>query len=223
MNAPATPTPTPMHMPMRVRTIVFAKAPRAGFAKTRLIPALGAGGAAALAARLLSHTLDEALEAGIGEVELCRTPLHDALWQTLQLPPRLHVSDQEGGDLGERLARAAQRSLDAGQPCILIGTDCPDLNAEALRGVAQAMQTHDAVITPASDGGYVALGLRHFVPSIFTEMAWSTATVAETTLSRLLLAGLRVHQMPVLHDIDEPTDLAHLPAHWTQKRSHAHP
>lgn len=206
------------HQPVRI--IVFAKAPRAGFAKTRLIPALGAGGAAALATRLLLHTLHEAMRADVGEVELCRTPLNDSLWQTLPLPAGLQISDQEGGDLGERLARAAYRSLTAGLPCILIGTDCPALDATALREVAMHMRMHDAVIVPASDGGYVALGLHQFVPSIFSEMAWSTEVVAQETLIRLARAGASVHQMPVLHDIDEPTDLQHLPRHWTQEHKH---
>lgn len=206
-----------------IRVIVFAKAPRAGFAKTRLIPALGAGGAAALATRLLLHTLDQALRAGVGEVELCRTPLTDPLWHSLPLPDGLQVTDQEGGDLGERLARAAHRSLQAGQPCILIGTDCPTLDAPALRDLALKLRSHDAVMSPASDGGYVALGLRRFVPTLFTDMAWSTEVVAHDTLSRLSQAGMSVHQMPVLHDIDEPADLQHLPAHWTQEPSLAHP
>lgn len=206
------------HQPVRI--IVFAKAPRAGFAKTRLIPALGAGGAAALATRLLTHTLHEALRAEVGEVELCRTPLNDPLWQTLVLPPGIRVSDQEGCDLGERLARAAHRSLAAGQPCILIGTDCPALDAPALREVTEHMRTHDAVMVPASDGGYVALGLRQFVPSIFSDMAWSTEVVAQETLNRLARADMSVHQMPVLHDIDEPADLQHLPQHWTQDHQH---
>lgn len=207
-------------VPLPIRIIVFAKAPRAGFAKTRLIPALGAGGAAALATRLLLHTLHEALQSDVGPVELCRTPLNDALWQTLPLPTGLQVSDQEGGDLGERLARAAHRSLAVGQPCILIGTDCPALDASVLREAALHLHTHDAVMAPASDGGYVALGLREFFPNIFTEMAWSTEVVAQETLNRLVQAGLRVHQMPVLHDIDEPADLQHLPAHWTQEHPH---
>lgn len=207
--------------PQPIRIIVFAKAPRAGFAKTRLIPALGAGGAAALATRLLLHTLREALQADVGPVELCRTPLYDPLWQALPLPTGLQVSDQEGGDLGERLARAAHRSLAAGQPCILIGTDCPALDASTLREAALHLHTHDAVMAPASDGGYVALGLRTFIPSIFSEMAWSTEVVAQETLNRLVAAGMRVHQMPVLHDIDEPADLQHLPPHWTQEPPHA--
>lgn len=205
------------------RIIVFAKAPRAGFAKTRLIPALGADGAAALATRLLLHTLNEALHSNAGDVELCRTPLNDPLWQTLPLPDGLQMTDQEGGDLGERLARAAHRSLRAGQPCILIGTDCPMLDAQALRELALSLHSHDAVMSPASDGGYVALGLRRFVPTLFTDMAWSTEVVAQDTLSRLAQAGMSVQQMPVLHDIDEPADLRHLPQHWTQEPRHAHP
>ena len=124
------------------------------------------------------------MQAGIGEVELCRTPLNDPLWQALPLPTGLHVSDQEGGDLGERLARAAHRSLAAGQPCILIGTDCPALDAARLRQAANALSETDAVIVPTADGGYALLGLRRFDASLFEGMAWSTPTVAATTLAR---------------------------------------
>lgn len=209
----------PAHQAIRI--MVFAKAPRAGFAKTRLIPALGANGAADVATRLLLHTLDQALLASVGDVELCITPANDPLWQTLHLPGGLHMTDQEGGDLGERLARAAFRSLDAGQPCLLIGTDCPSLDAQMLRAMALALHQHDAVITPASDGGYVALGLRHFVPTIFTDMAWSTNVVCATTRERLMQADVHVHVMPVQHDIDEPGDLQHLPSSWINEASHA--
>ena len=89
-----------------LRIIVFAKAPRPGLAKTRLIPALGAAGAAALAARMLAHTLDQALASGVGEVELCAAPAPgDAMWQGVELPEGLVLTAQGEGDLGEREGR----------------------------------------------------------------------------------------------------------------------
>lgn len=211
-----------------VHLIVMAKAPRAGQAKTRLIPALGAEGAAALARRLLHHTLDEALAAADSlkhaqinaTVTLCGTPLStppapgEALWGLPELNdwlPRLHLQDQGDGDLGARMARAVRGPLLAGQPCVLIGTDCPALGQQALHGIAMDLQGHDAVMVPANDGGYVALGLRCFEPTLFTDMPWSTPEVARLTRQRLAAAGLSLHEWPPEHDIDEPADLAHLP------------
>jgi len=89
-----------------IRIVIFAKAAQPGFAKTRLIPALGEKGAADLAQRMLTHTLSEALAAKIGPVELCVTPSStDAIWQTLVIPDEVQYSDQGEGDLGERLTR----------------------------------------------------------------------------------------------------------------------
>lgn len=210
-----------------LRIIVFAKAPRPGLAKTRLIPALGAAGAAALAARMLAHTLDQALASGVGVVELCAAPAPgDAVWQGVELPVGLALTAQGEGDLGERMARAAQRagesgesgeSGEAGESCagvLLVGTDCPALDAACLRRAAGALRAADAVIAPTADGGYALLGLRRFDASLFADIAWSTPTVAATTLARLEALGWSCARLPLLHDIDEPADLVHLPPGW---------
>ena len=219
-----------------LRIIVFAKAPRPGLAKTRLIPALGAAGAAALAARMLAHTLDQALASGVGVVELCAAPAPgDAVWQGVDLPEGLVRTAQGEGDLGERMARAAQRACEAdeadeaceaskadevgkaGESCacvILIGTDCPALDAACLRRAASALGETDAVIAPTADGGYALLGLRRFDASLFADIAGSTPVVAATTLARLHALGWSCTRLPLLHDIDDPIDLVHLPPGW---------
>lgn len=190
------------------RIVILAKAPVPGCVKTRLIPALGAEGAAQLARRLLMQTLEQALAANVGPVELCAAPsLHDAVWQTLPIPSNVQWSDQGGGDLGERMARASQRTIDAGQAVLLIGTDCPQLDERRLRQAARALQWHDATMFPAFDGGYALLGLNHFHFSLFTGLAWSTDTVAAQTLDRLRALNWTVNCHPTVHDIDEPADL----------------
>ena len=195
------------------RIVVFAKAPVAGFAKTRLIPALGAEGAANLARGMLSHTLAQALAAGAKAVELCMSPAPpDPAWQGVVLPSAVNQTAQGDGDLGERMNRAAERALALRQgPVLLIGTDCPALNAAQIKEAARQLAHHDAVLLPASDGGYVLLGLQAPCPGLFTDMAWSTPAVAQETLSRIARLGLSVWQGPTLHDIDEPSDLTYLP------------
>ncbi len=201
------------------RIIIFAKAPYPGFAKTRLIPALGREGAAELARQMLFHTLQEAMAAAIGPVELCVTPsIENAAWQGIQLPSCIEISGQGEGDLGVRLARAARRGIGQGQSVLLIGTDCMEMSAALLREAAQALFEHDAVIHGTTDGGYALLGLRQFNPSLFSGMPWSTDAVAHATLARLGQLGWLVHIGQVLHDIDEPQDLKYLPGQW---RSHA--
>jgi rSAM/selenodomain-associated transferase 1 len=204
----------PGPMPGSTRIVIFAKAPQAGFAKTRLSAALGAQGAADLARRMLAHTLQSALAAGLGPVELCVTPAPgEPSWDDVTVPAGVQWSDQGSGDLGARMARAAQRALDGGTPVLLIGTDCPELDCAQLHSAAAALQEGgvDAVLTPAFDGGYVLLGLARFDASLFAGIAWSTASVAAATHQRLQQLGWRVQSQAMLHDIDEPADLQWLP------------
>lgn len=206
----------------QVRILIFAKAPVPGRVKTRLIPALGAEGAAQLAGRLLSHALRQALAADLGPVEVCASPAPEHPdWQPWvpalhQLGPReagVAWSDQGEGDLGARLARSARGYLDLGGPVLLMGTDCPALTPHRLREAAKALDGHKAALIPALDGGYVLLGLRAFAfhPSLFTAMPWGTASVAELTLRRMIELNWRVWVGEALADVDLPTDLAVLP------------
>ena len=185
------------------RIVVFAKAPVPGRVKTRLIPALGAEGAANLARRMLEWTLDEAAASGLA-VELCGEPGAEG-WGEL-LPP-VPFSLQGGGDLGERLARASDRVLGEDENVLLIGADCPALDGGKLREAAAALAEHDAVLYPAEDGGYVLLGLARFDPSLFRDIPWSTSAVAARTLERIAALGWTVHVGPTLSDVDEPADL----------------
>ena len=128
---------------MSCAVVVFAKAPVAGRAKTRLIPALGPDGAAALAERMLDHSVHQALASGCGPVELCVTPdTTHAIFarQVTQSGDVLRLTDQGEGDLGQRMDRALTRILQQHTCAILIGTDAPALDAEVLRAAAKALQ-----------------------------------------------------------------------------------
>ncbi len=198
-----------------VRIVVIAKAPVAGLAKTRLIPALGAQGAALLAQRMLQHTLATALASKLGMVELCATPDRaDPAWLPFDLPKNIIWSAQGEGDLGARMARAAVRTIQSNESVILIGTDCPAISTGTLHNAARALQDHDASIVPTFDGGYSLLGLKHFHPSLFDNMTWSTSTVAHGTLARMAQIGWQAKVLPMLHDIDEPADIRWLPPDW---------
>jgi hypothetical protein len=199
-------------MTAKTHIIIFAKAPLAGFAKTRLIPALGEQGAADLAKRLFDHALAEALAANIGTVELCVTPnLEHEFWQSFKASNRLSLTEQGEGDLGERMARATQRALEKYPSVLLMGTDCPKLNRHYLRDAADELTCHDACLTPVSDGGYALMGLRAFHVSLFEDMPWSTSKVSALTLERFRNLDWLVAHLKPLHDIDEAEDLKYLP------------
>lgn len=94
--------------------------------------------------------------------------------------------------------------------------DCPDLTTDHLRGASAALNDHDTALIPTVDGGYALLALRRHHPLLFTDTPWSTDAVAFETLCRLGRLGWSVRSRPPLHDIDEPADLAHLPATWRE-------
>lgn len=190
------------------RIIIIAKEPKAGLAKTRMIPGLGAEGAARLAERLLHHAFNEARSADLGPVELCVTPDPQApFWHPWRALPGVELSAQTEGDLGARMAAAAARGLNQGTPVLLIGTDCPGLDRHRLRALAAQLSRHDACLCPVRDGGYALLGLRHFAAELFSQIPWSTDQVAALTRQRLTLLGWRWHESEPLQDLDHPEDL----------------
>ncbi|MEO5340108.1 MAG: TIGR04282 family arsenosugar biosynthesis glycosyltransferase [Magnetococcus sp. MYC-9] len=187
------------------RILIFAKLPQPGFAKTRLIPLLGAEGAASLARYQLHTTLSSAMEAQLGPVELCVTPTYQSpAWRTVPIPAHVTVTDQREGDLGARMAQAAQRNQ---PPILLIGTDCLEMSPSLLQEAADALRRVDAVLYATKDGGYAVLGMNRFHPALFDGMAWGTATVAKETAARIRQLGWSLQQGTVLHDLDEPQDL----------------
>lgn len=200
---------------MNTAVIVFAKAPVPGLAKTRLAPALGAAGAAALAERMLHHTLAQAVAADVGPVELCAAP--DAMHPVLRAAAAEHgaaLTEQGDGDLGMRMHRALARSLTRHGRALLIGTDAPSLHAAALQAASLALKDHDAVFVPTLDGGYALVGQRRADRRWFAGMTWSHAQVMTETRHRLRRAGVSWAELATVADIDEPADLVHLPAGW---------
>ncbi|MGE0563182.1 MAG: TIGR04282 family arsenosugar biosynthesis glycosyltransferase [Pseudolabrys sp.] len=192
-----------------VSIAILAKAPVAGLAKTRLIPALGAHGAAVLAERFIERGVATAIAADVGPVVLWATPEPShRCFRDLAAQCPLTLATQPAGDLGARMLAAIQA---ANGPVIVIGTDCPALAAEHLRQAAAALRDgHDVVIAPAEDGGYVLIAAARPCPELMTGMAWSTAQVMAQTRARAARHGLRLHELPMLWDVDEPADLDRL-------------
>ncbi|MBM7456998.1 hypothetical protein HNR62_002900 [Oceanisphaera litoralis] len=200
---------------MSTRIIIFAKAPLPGLAKTRLIPALGAEGAARLAKQMLSSTLNAGLAANLGPVELCMSPAPGTReWQDIPLPPGIQLGDQGHGDLGRRMAGASRRGLLNNEQVLLTGTDCPQLSPLLLRRAARRLANAESLLHPTVDGGYALLGLRRFHASLFEHMPWSTNRVAAITQERIARLGWRCVPGERLRDIDEPNDLFWLPSAW---------
>ena len=192
------------------RILVLARAPVPGAVKTRLVPALGAAGAAALHARLLERTLATARAVPGAAVELWCTPdlEHPAFAAAAAHGATLRL--QPAGDLGARMHHALASALAAGGTPLLVGCDCPALTVEDFLQAAAALADHDVVLAPAEDGGYALIGARRVTPLLFEGVEWGGARVLRQTRARLVALGWRWHELRTLWDVDRPDDLARL-------------
>ena len=193
--------------PDPVQIAIFAKAPVAGYAKTRLIPLLGRQGAADLQALLVRRTIETATQSPLRPISLWCAPdqSHD-LFASLSREFAIATFQQIGGDLGARMLSSFEALTPKG-PLVLIGTDCPALAVEHLVHCSSALRDGaDAVFIPAEDGGYALIGLRRPVPELFEVMPWGTKEVMSRTRDRLRELRLQVFETQELWDIDTPAD-----------------
>lgn len=211
LSCVATEYVAPAHSAPRTleKLAVFTKFPEAGCVKTRLIPALGAQGAAELHSQMVQHTLEHVMELGrMRKVEAhvrCAGATPDEF--TSQFGAMLPYESQSAGDLGARMHDAFGIMLRSASTAVIIGTDCPELNASLLDRAFDSLRTNDVVLGPAFDGGYYLIGLRRPIPHLFQDISWSSEHVLAETLCRASLLGLNVHLLPELSDVDEPKDL----------------
>lgn len=192
------------------RVIVFARFPKPGQVKTRLIPALGLDGAAQLQTFLTRITLDAARQFCSGHS--CDLDVRfaggDASGMRKLFGDEYHYSEQQGNGLGERLEHAIAFAFNQGTKRILaIGTDCPEMQPSILQAAFDSLSHADVVLGPAMDGGYYLIGLRANRPELFRGIDWSTENVLRQTLESARCLGCSVRQLEPLSDVDRPEDL----------------
>lgn len=191
--------------------IVFTRLPQPGKAKTRLIPALGAEGAADLQRRMTLQTVGRAWAACTALPDTRLIIAHEGGSEREMhnwLGP-LCFQPQAQGDLGTRLTQAMDRAhAEGARKIVIIGTDCPDLNEEHLQTAFSMLDEFDAVLGPAHDGGYYLIGMSEPQPRLFEAIPWSTGDVFATTLQRANEAGSSLGTLPPLADVDESADVA---------------
>ncbi|NEP43068.1 MAG: glycosyltransferase [Okeania sp. SIO2H7] len=191
--------------------IIFTRYPEAGKTKTRLIPALGAEGAADFQRRMTEETVTK-----VGQlVAVCPLSLEVrfaggnlALMESW-LGSDLSYKEQGSGDLGDRMKLAFQTAFNSGiKRAVIIGIDCPGLNVEILQQAFEKLEENDLVLGPAEDGGYYLIGLRRLIPELFRGINWGTDRVREQTVAIAQSLHLAISYLPQLPDIDRPEDLS---------------
>lgn len=195
-----------------VHVLVFGRSPVAGRAKTRLIPALGAQGAADLYRLLLEHALATAAAAEVDQVSLWldAQPIAEEV-SVLAGRYGVEIAVQRAGDLGLRMHDALSRTLAVGALPLLMGSDVPALRPAMLEQAAMLLRAgHDVVLSPALDGGYGLIGVVRSLPVLFEAMPWSTESVLAETRARCAREDIDLVELAALWDLDEPADLPRL-------------
>lgn len=192
------------------RIVVMTRFPEPGRTKTRLIPALGADRAAAVHRRLIVCTLNvvsQWAEAHDCDIEVRYTGGDESQFLA-QFGVQPRYAPQSEGSLGQRMNSAVEAVFsDGAKRIVIIGTDCPGLEASHLTHAFEQLTDRDVVIGPATDGGYYLLGMRRHLPRLFDDIAWGTETVFRQTLERAAEARNTVGLLPMLSDVDYAEDL----------------
>ena len=183
-----------------VTAMVIAKEPRPGRVKTRLCPPCTPEQAAAVAAAALEDTTACLDAAGLGARRLVLDGSPGG-W----VPSGWEVVPQAGGDLGRRLEAAF---AGVGHPALVVGMDTPQAQPAMIERAAAALCRDgvDAVLGPATDGGYWLIGFAEPVAGAFDDVPMSAPDTGRHQLDRLRRLGLRVAEAPELRDIDRWED-----------------
>lgn len=189
----------------------FAKWPEAGRVKTRLMPALGEQGALQAHITLSLAVLDQ-LSASNCEVrfywdrEVASVP--DAALPVIERIEALGLKQgvQRGRVLGERIEAALAEGLAECRKALVVGSDCPSVDADYIHQALRALEQADVVLGPSDDGGYVLIGARSHLAGMLAGVSWGTDRALAETLARLAAVGLSCAQLPPRWDVDEPED-----------------
>ncbi|MHC1711983.1 MAG: TIGR04282 family arsenosugar biosynthesis glycosyltransferase [Solidesulfovibrio sp.] len=195
---------------MDVRLLLFVKAPLPGRVKTRLAADVGQDLALAAYRAMVGNVLLAADASGLPTTILYAPADEEAAVRGLCGQDRRYRPQQDG-DLGQRMAQAmTQAFAEKADGALVVGCDLPLLTGDILIRVAKHLAHADAVLGPATDGGYYLIGFtkKSYFPAVFADMPWSTESVAARTTAACQRANVRLALVPELPDCDTAGDLA---------------
>lgn len=188
-------------MSLPIQLVVLAKRPVAGRVKTRLTPPYTPATAASLAAASLRDTL-AAVAATPVAARVLAFDDEPGGW----LPPGFGCVRQRGAGLDARLDAAfVDTYARGGLPVLLVGMDTPQVDAELLAAAGRQLLADgvDAVLGPASDGGFWTAGLHVPRAGAFTGVPMSVPETYGEQLRRLRSLGLAVRTVATRTDVDD--------------------
>lgn len=194
-----------------VRLIQFAKWPRRGHVKTRLASALGDDGALEAHIRLTLTVMDRLVKSGYPvtlawDRAMAEPPVEaESILQAIT-EHGVGQSTQHGEDLGERMTRALTAGLRDTDIAMVVGSDCPSVDADYIEQARSALAESDVVFGPSDDGGYVLIAARRTRPEMLQEVTWGGERALDQSVAAVRNAGLRVATLSPRWDVDEPAD-----------------
>ena len=215
---------------MENAVIIFLKYPEPGKVKTRLAKAFGDEKACAVYKLLAENVIKNIFTKNPGtyDVHIFFIPADKEIEIKDWLKPFIHgnrgvktrFSPQEGRNLGERMSNAFRRILQEKgcKKCIIVGTDCPEIDTTLIENAFDVLKEKDIIIGPCKDGGYYLLGMSRpvpvsfkqgIVPDLFVDIDWSTDRVFEQTMEKVQKNNLSCSILKTLVDIDTIEDLYH--------------
>jgi len=190
------------------KLLIFTKSPVLGEVKTRLQPDYSPEESLKIHKSLMLKTLEITKNLDGIDIELCCAPDRNSMFFLgCENNFPIQLTNQQGADLGEKMAFSFSVALQTYEYVVVIGTDCPDIDEGYLQQAFDALSEVDAVIGPAADGGYVLLGLKQFSPEIFKDISWGKDSVFKQTQDALNDLGWSLHKLETKYDIDRPEDL----------------
>lgn len=189
---------------------IMTRFPEAGRTKTRLIPALGAEGAAQLQRQMTEYLLTRFQR--LRHSCQLRLEVHftggSAAQMTHWLGDHVRLKPQCPGHLGQRLSHAFEQGFGIGlERILMVGSDCPGIGKTQIVQALNRLDTHDVVLGPAEDGGYYLVGLKAPQPELFERISWGQSCVLDQTVAIAARHDLSVSLLSPLPDIDRPEDL----------------
>ena len=214
-----------MPLSSKERLIIFTRYPEVGSTKTRMIPILGADGAANLQREMTEHVLSQVAGPSASNnlaIEICYDGANEDLMR-LWLGSEFEYVLQKGNNVGERMQRAFEHAFESGATsAVIIGTDIPDLTARIVKDAFKVLKQKDMVLGPAKDGGYYLIGFpktAFFLAAgdLFAGIKWGESDVLKKTINTATDLGIRYSLVDELKDVDRPEDLAIWERHKNKK------
>ena len=188
--------------------VIFAREPRDGRVKTRLLKTLSAKKVTPLYKAFLRDVLAVASGVSCDAKFIFYAGPSSEISFLKRFRKKFILKPQRGPDLGERMLNAVSSCRKNGfEKIVIIGTDCLTLNEKVIARAFDELDHVDVVLGPCVDGGYYLIGLKKSYKMLFRHRDWGTPSVLAETLNQAAEAGLRTVLLKKMEDIDDYSSL----------------